>query len=146
MFGLSAFRCRKRATLSPIQRHGVEMVKKALSWPARQIAINAGEDGSLIVGKIQDSDTYAFGFDAQSGKFVVEGDHRPDQGRPHGPARCGLNCGLAHHYRGDGSRSAEKAIAGACHARWWHGRHGLLIDTNQCYRQEGSGECSGPFP
>src|SRR3989441_5998818 len=51
------------------QRHGVEMVKKALSWPARQIAINAGEDGSVIVGKIQDNDTYAFGFDAQNGKF-----------------------------------------------------------------------------
>ena len=31
------------------------------SWPARQIAINAGEDGSVIVGKIQDNDTYAFG-------------------------------------------------------------------------------------
>ena len=39
------------------------------SWPARQIAINAGEDGSVIVGKIQDNDTYAFGFDAQTGKF-----------------------------------------------------------------------------
>jgi chaperonin GroEL len=45
------------------------MVKKALSWPARQIAINAGEDGSVVVGKIQDNDTYAFGFDAQTGKF-----------------------------------------------------------------------------
>jgi chaperonin GroEL (HSP60 family) len=33
------------------QKHGVEMVKKALSWPARQIAINAGEDGSVVVGK-----------------------------------------------------------------------------------------------
>jgi chaperonin GroEL len=51
------------------QRHGVEMVKKALSWPARQIAINAGEDGSVIIGKIQDNGTYAFGFDAQAGKF-----------------------------------------------------------------------------
>ena len=51
------------------QRHGIEMVKKALSSPARQIAINAGEDGSVIVGKIQDNDTYAFGFDAQTGKF-----------------------------------------------------------------------------
>src|SRR5205809_3768382 len=51
------------------QRHGVQMVKKALSWPARQIAINAGEDGSVIVGKIQDNDTYAFGFDAQTGEF-----------------------------------------------------------------------------
>src|SRR5262249_60843384 len=51
------------------QKHGIEMVKKALSWPARQIAINAGEDGSGVVGKIQDNDTYAFGFDAQTGKF-----------------------------------------------------------------------------
>jgi chaperonin GroEL len=51
------------------QRHGIEMVKKALSWPARQIAINAGEDGSVIVGKIRDNDTYTFGFDAQTGKF-----------------------------------------------------------------------------
>src|SRR5262249_30960839 len=30
------------------QKHGIEMVKKALSWPARQIAINAGEDGSVV--------------------------------------------------------------------------------------------------
>jgi chaperonin GroEL len=44
-------------------------VKKALSWPARQIAINAGEDGSLVVGKIMEKDTYTFGFDAQSGEF-----------------------------------------------------------------------------
>ena len=34
------------------QNTGVEIVRKALSWPARQIAINAGEDGSVIVGKI----------------------------------------------------------------------------------------------
>jgi chaperonin GroEL len=44
-------------------------VKKALSWPTRQIAINAGEDGSLVVGQILDKDTYAFGFDAQAGEF-----------------------------------------------------------------------------
>jgi chaperonin GroEL len=51
------------------QRHGVEMVKKAISWPARQIAINAGEDGSIVVGKIQETDTYAYGYDAQTGEF-----------------------------------------------------------------------------
>jgi chaperonin GroEL len=51
------------------QRHGIEMVKKALSWPARQIAINAGEDGAVVIGKIRDNDTYAFGFDAQASKF-----------------------------------------------------------------------------
>ncbi|KRQ95890.1 chaperonin GroEL [Bradyrhizobium valentinum] len=51
------------------ESYGVEIVKKALSWPTRQIAINAGEDGSLVVGKILDKDTYAFGFDAQTGEF-----------------------------------------------------------------------------
>src|SRR5216117_18086 len=51
------------------QRTGIDIVKKALSWPARQIAINAGEDGSIVVGKILDKDTYAFGFDAQTGEY-----------------------------------------------------------------------------
>jgi chaperonin GroEL len=41
-----------------------------MSWPARQIAINAGEDGSIVVGKILEKDTYAYGFDAQSGEYV----------------------------------------------------------------------------
>jgi chaperonin GroEL len=51
------------------ERFGIDIVKKALSWPTRQIAINAGEDGSLVVGQILDKDTYAFGFDAQTGEF-----------------------------------------------------------------------------
>ncbi|MEX0591027.1 MAG: chaperonin GroEL, partial [Xanthobacteraceae bacterium] len=51
------------------QRHGVEIVKKALQTPARQIAINAGEDGSVIVGKILEKDQYNYGFDAQTGEY-----------------------------------------------------------------------------
>ncbi len=52
------------------QKTGVEIVRKALSWPARQIALNAGEDGSVVIGKILEKDTYAFGFDAQSGEYT----------------------------------------------------------------------------
>src|SRR5438132_5543424 len=52
------------------QKTGVEIVRKALSWPARQISINAGEDGSVIVGKILEKDQYAYGFDAQNGEYV----------------------------------------------------------------------------
>jgi chaperonin GroEL len=52
------------------QKTGVEIVRKALSWPARQIAINAGEDGSVIVGKILEKDQYAYGFDAQNGEYI----------------------------------------------------------------------------
>ena len=51
------------------QRTGIEIVKKAISWPARQIAINAGDDGSIVVGKILEKDTYAFGYDAQTGEY-----------------------------------------------------------------------------
>ena len=52
------------------QKTGVEIVRKALSSPARQIATNAGEDGSVIVGKILEKDQYAYGFDAQNGEYV----------------------------------------------------------------------------
>jgi chaperonin GroEL len=52
------------------QKTGVDIVRKALSWPARLIAINAGEDGSIIVGRILEKDQYGFGFDAQSGEYV----------------------------------------------------------------------------
>jgi chaperonin GroEL len=56
-------------TTNEDQKHGVEIVKKAITWPARQIAINAGEDGSVVVGKITENDTYGYGFDAQTGEF-----------------------------------------------------------------------------
>ncbi|HMG49641.1 MAG TPA: TCP-1/cpn60 chaperonin family protein, partial [Inquilinus sp.] len=61
---------KKLRTQNDDQKTGVEIVRKALSWPARQIALNAGEDGSIIVGKILEKDTYAYGFDAQSGEYV----------------------------------------------------------------------------
>jgi chaperonin GroEL len=51
------------------QKHGVEIVRKALSWPARQIAINSGEDGSVVVGKILDKEQYNYGFDAQNSEY-----------------------------------------------------------------------------
>jgi chaperonin GroEL len=61
---------KKVRTHNDDQKTGVEIVRKALSWPARQIALNAGEDGSIVVGKILEKDTYGFGFDAQSGEYV----------------------------------------------------------------------------
>jgi len=61
---------KKVRTQNDDQKTGVEIVRKALSWPARQIAINSGEDGSIIVGKILEKDQYAYGFDAQNGEYV----------------------------------------------------------------------------
>jgi chaperonin GroEL len=60
---------KKVRTHNDDQKTGVEIVRKALSWPARQIAINAGEDGSIVVGKILEKDTYAYGYDAQAGEY-----------------------------------------------------------------------------
>ncbi len=51
------------------QKTGVDIVRKALSWPARQIALNAGEDGSVVVGKILDKEQYNYGYDAQTGEY-----------------------------------------------------------------------------
>jgi chaperonin GroEL len=51
------------------QRFGIEIVRKAVMAPLRQIAENAGEDGAVISGKVLDKDDYNWGFDAQSGEF-----------------------------------------------------------------------------
>jgi chaperonin GroEL len=51
------------------QKIGINVVRKALSWPARLIAINAGEDGSVVVGKILERQTYSFGYNAQTGEY-----------------------------------------------------------------------------
>ena len=51
------------------QRFGVEIVRKAVQMPLRQIAENAGEDGAVIAGKILERDEYNWGYDAQTGEF-----------------------------------------------------------------------------
>ncbi len=51
------------------QKIGINIVRKALSWPARLIAINAGEDGSVVVGKILERAAYSYGYNAQSGEY-----------------------------------------------------------------------------
>jgi chaperonin GroEL len=51
------------------QKHGIEIVRKALQTPLRQISENAGEDGAVISGKVLEKDDYNWGFDAQSAEF-----------------------------------------------------------------------------
>jgi chaperonin GroEL len=51
------------------QRVGIDIIRKAIQVPLRQIAENAGEDGAVISGKVLDKDEYSYGFDAQSGEF-----------------------------------------------------------------------------
>jgi chaperonin GroEL len=51
------------------QKTGVEIVRRALQSPARQIALNAGEDGSVIVGKVAEAKDYSAGWNAQTGEY-----------------------------------------------------------------------------
>jgi chaperonin GroEL len=51
------------------QKFGIDIVRKAVQTPLRQIAENAGEDGAVVAGKVLENDTYDFGFDAQSGEY-----------------------------------------------------------------------------
>ena len=52
------------------QEVGVRIIRKALEAPARQIANNAGADGSVIVGKLVESDNPTIGYNAQTGEFT----------------------------------------------------------------------------
>ena len=52
------------------QRVGVEIVRKALQWPLRQIAENAGRDGAVVAGKLLDGKSITQGYDAQNDEFT----------------------------------------------------------------------------
>ena len=52
------------------QRVGIDIVRRALQTPLRQIAENAGEDGAVVAGKLLDLKDSTRGFDAQNGQYV----------------------------------------------------------------------------
>jgi chaperonin GroEL len=54
---------------NPDQQTGIEIVRKAIQTPARQIIDNAGDDGAVIVGKLIENTSYAYGYNAQSGEY-----------------------------------------------------------------------------
>jgi chaperonin GroEL len=60
------------AGLSPAnndQKVGIDIVRKAIQSPVRQIAENAGVDGSIVVGKLTDKNDANYGYDAQAGEY-----------------------------------------------------------------------------
>ena len=52
------------------QQVGIAIIRRALQAPARQIAENAGSEGSVVIGKLLDKGDVNYGFDAQSGEFT----------------------------------------------------------------------------
>ena len=82
---------------------GRGIVRNALESPLRQIAVNAGHEGGVVVEGVRTGKGNGFGFNAATGKFedLHEGrDHRSRQGHPlHAAERC-VDRGPAHHHRG----------------------------------------------
>ena len=117
------------------QKIGINIVRKALQAPARQIVQNAGEDGSVVVGKILENAKYGFGYNAQTGEYgdlVAEGVIDPTK-----VVRCALQdaasiAGLLITTEAMVAERPKKEAAAANARRWrhgrhgWHGRHGLL--------------------
>jgi hypothetical protein len=102
---------------NPDQKVGIDIVRRALQAPVRQIAKNSGTDGSIIVGKLLKSKDTTYGYDAQKGEFtnmVQAGIIDSDQGGAARVAGRGVGGGPPDHHRGDGRREAETQ---AGHAR-----------------------------
>ncbi|MCY1335266.1 60 kDa chaperonin 5 [compost metagenome] len=51
------------------QRHGIDLVRRAIEAPVRQIAENAGAEGSIIVGKLREKTDFGYGWNAQTNEF-----------------------------------------------------------------------------
>ena len=51
------------------QEAGINIIRRALQAPIRQIAENAGVEGSIVVGKVTDRKSPSFGYDAQTGEY-----------------------------------------------------------------------------
>ena len=115
------------------QKVGIDIVRRALQAPLRQIVENAGAEGSIIIGKLLEKGDANHGFDAAERHLCRHGEgrhHRSDQGRAAGPAGRGLGRRPARHHRGDDRRAAREA-GDAADAGRRHGRHGWngLLDT-----------------
>ena len=112
------------------QRVGIDIVRKAVQIPLRQIAENAGEDGAVISGKILDRDDYNWGFDAQTGEFkdlVKAGIIDPTKVVRCRAAARRIGRFADDHHRGDGRRAAGEVLRRRRH----DGRgHGLLSDDH----------------
>jgi len=114
------------------QKTGVEIVRKALSWPARQISINAGEDGSVIVGKILEKDQYAYGFDAQNGEYVnmvAKGIIDPTKVVRSALQNAASIAGLLITTEAMVAEMPKKQGDAPAMPGWRHGRNGLLIPS-----------------
>ena len=113
---------------NPDQTAGIAIVRKALQAPLRQIAENAGVDGSVVAGKVTELRGPGLRLqrpDRRVRRHVQVRRDRPGQGRAHRAAGRRFGGGPAHHHRGDDRRQAGAERPGRRrHGRRRHGRYG----------------------
>src|ERR1700732_4578396 len=72
--GVALVRARKAigklTNANPDQKTGIDIVRKAIQAPARQIVDNSGDDGAVVVGKLIENASYAYGYNAQTDEYV----------------------------------------------------------------------------
>ena len=118
---------REARSLDDEQQFGVNIIRRAIEEPLRQIAQNAGIEGSIVVNKVKEGKG-AFGYNARDRRVRGPGRgrrHRPDQGRAHGAAERGVGRVADAHHRGADRRASEGggapprlAAAAAAWAAW----------------------------
>ncbi len=118
---------------------GISIVLRALEAPIRQIADNAGVEGSIVVGKLIDSKDHNQGFDAQTETLCRygQGRHRRSrQGRADCLAGRRFDRSASDHRRSHDCRHSRKEI---CHdgRKWRHGWYGILTAVPAPFGQRG---------
>ena len=121
------------------QKVGIDIVRRAIQSPVRQIAENAGHRWLGRRRQAPGVEAVQLGLRRAGRRVHRPGEgrhHRPDQGRALRPAGCGVGRRSPHHHRGDGRREAGEEGRpvrswrhGRRHGR--HGRYGLLSPVDQ---------------
>ncbi len=119
---------------------GVNIVKRALEEPMRQIAHNAGHEGAVVVGRIRESKDDNFGFNADTGEYRRPGQggrHRSGQGHATRTAERRFHRRPDAHHRsfGGGHQGRREEGRGRRRGRAWRWRHGRDVLSSSLLQQ-----------
>ena len=117
-------------TLEGDEKIGANIIRRAIEEPLRMIVHNAGEEGAVVIGKINESKDTNFGYNAGTGAYedlVAGRRHRPHQGHAHCPAERGVHLGPDAHHRSHDRRNPRKEGSRRPLARRRRRRHGRHV-------------------
>ncbi len=128
------------------QNAGIAIVRRALQSPIRQIAENAGVEGSIVVGKVLENPSGDLRLQRPDRRVRRPGRgrrHRPGQGGAHRTAGRRVGGRPADHHRSGGGRGAEEEQRRSGDAGRRHGRHGLLASGHSRFELTRGGAGDG---